>query len=41
MYHILLVKGAGTRDAKVKLYPDPVGLWKAGKIYATPVNIRF
>lgn len=40
MYIILLVSNADTVDVKVKEYPDPVTLWKEGKIYANPVNIE-
>lgn len=40
MYIILLVSSAGTDDVKAKEYPNPVTLWKEGKIYAHPVNIE-
>jgi len=39
-YRILLVSNAGKESAKFQQFKDPVGLWKAGKIYAHPVSIR-
>jgi len=39
-YRILLVSNAGKASAKFQEFKDPVGLWKAGKIYAHPVSIR-
>lgn len=39
-YRILLVSNAGKASAKLQEFKDPVGLWKAGKIYAHPVSIR-
>ena len=39
-YIILLVSSAGTDTAKIKVYKNPLTLWKEGKIYAHPVNIQ-
>lgn len=39
-YILLVVAGAGTKQATLKLYPDPVKLWKEGKIEAQPINLK-
>ena len=40
MYCILLVSNAGTNEAKIREFINPVRIWKAGGIQAHPVNIR-
>ncbi len=39
-YKIYVVSSAGTPRAKYRVLSDPYGMWKEGKIYAHPVNIR-
>lgn len=39
-YIILVVLNTGTDRPKIKLYPNPIGLWKEGKIKAHPVNLE-
>jgi Protein NO VEIN, C-terminal len=39
-YIILAVLNTGTDKPKIKLYPNPIGLWKEGKIKAHPVNLE-
>lgn len=40
MYKILLVSNAGKKNTTVKEIPNPVELWKEGKLFANPVNIE-
>lgn len=37
---IYVVSNTGTDDAMIGIYINPVKLWKDGKLYAHPVNIR-
>ena len=39
-YKVYVVSNAGTDDAMIGIYINPVKLWKDGKLYAHPVNIR-
>jgi len=39
-YIILAVLNTGTDEPKIKPYPNPIGLWKEGKIKAHPVNLE-
>ncbi len=39
-YKIYVVSSAGTPRAKYRVLSDPYGMWKEGRIYAHPVNIR-
>lgn len=39
-YIILLVSNAGTENARIREFKNPVNLWKSRKIYAHPVNIE-
>ena len=40
MYTILLVSNVGKKEIRIKPINDPVALWKAGKLYADPINIK-
>jgi len=39
-YKIYVISLAGTSRPKYRVLSDPYGMWKEGKIYAHPVNIR-
>lgn len=39
-YKIYIVNNAGTKKAKINVISNPVRLWRDGKLYAHPVNIK-
>jgi len=39
-YRFYVVKNAGSENAAIKILTNPTKLWKEGKIYAHPVNIK-
>jgi len=39
-YKIYIVNNAGTKNAKINIISNPVRLWKEGRLYAHPVNIK-
>jgi len=41
MYCFYIISNAGTLNVKTEILRNPVKLWKEGRIYAHPVNIRF
>jgi len=39
-YKLYIVKNAGSNSAGIRILENPVKLWKEGKIYAHPVNLK-
>ena len=39
-YCFYVVSSAGTEDAKITYYKDPVKLWREGRLHAHPVNLE-
>jgi hypothetical protein len=40
-YSIYVVQGVGTEAASIKIFKNPIRLWKEGKLYAHPINFKF